>query len=376
MPLNTTQINYEDAIAEQSNCVNEAQATLLERRSGLERNLREPLVNNFLNNIATITFEFSDGYKITQTAQSAGAGTAQTGHSERIALATAINEAIDRDRLEFKNLPKIELASLARPEIFNHYRDVLNNLQFVRCYTERQPCTYGVLSCEKFFSRILNNRHMFYYSIPMNTTEYMTQRLKNEYEAAYSQYEANVAPNSQDFDALDEMPDFTPIYNNPPATRINQDNTSETSNTESTPTLFFEDTRTRGDARNTLNLTTQVQIQTNTEEFRRPPAQALHTAEPSDIQLPDNIAPNVPSDSNIPLTNTLAATQRSLSNLQQTMSSTQDSIKKSPLRFSNTHSSSAGTPVYDNPIRPEHYDSDNDSNDNKEPRYIFTPRKK
>jgi hypothetical protein len=144
-------------------------------------------------NIATITLEFALGEKISSTTRSSGRGI--KGHSERLALAIAINEAIFKELEQFKGLPIIENTVNPDPTIFYSYTEALKSLTKVKVYTERSPCTRdgqdGTEQCDKFFAKLFENvNYEFYYSIALGkkTGFELNQELSEQAESANRVY--------------------------------------------------------------------------------------------------------------------------------------------------------------------------------------------
>lgn len=145
-------------------------------------------------NVATVTLHFIEGLEsITETEQSSGTQNT-TGHSERRALAKAINKAIDLRVGEFKGLFKINNTSLVSSEELNRFKSALKSVSSITVYTERVPCTKsrqeGIEPCDIFFAKLFEGvNSMFYYSVKLALGNEMEQTLKKEAEEAYSFYE-------------------------------------------------------------------------------------------------------------------------------------------------------------------------------------------
>ena len=108
-------------------------------------------------NVATVTLHFIESLQsITKTEQSSGTQNT-TGHSERRALAKAINKAIDLQIGVFKGLFKINNTNLVSSEELNRFKIALKTVSSITVYTERVPCTksrQGIEPCDIFFAKL------------------------------------------------------------------------------------------------------------------------------------------------------------------------------------------------------------------------------
>jgi len=175
-----TEISYSDALNNEA-CHKEATASILHRLSSHEG------INKTQNNIATVTLTFPANapvpeVNIQMTVESAGRGL--LGHSERRALALAINWAIDNQVKEFSGLRKFVNTINPASEEFEAYKEVLKSLKEIRFYTERVPCTRSIRpndSCDVFFSKLLEGgNYHFYYSVSLMSGEQMTNNLQRQ----------------------------------------------------------------------------------------------------------------------------------------------------------------------------------------------------
>lgn len=171
-------IVYINTINDDSQCRDEAFETILYR---LKNNIHS------YHNVATITLNIpADGpipqFNIQVTKESAGRGL--PGHSERRALALAINKAIEAKVKGFVALPPINNTIAPEPEEFDKYKEALKNLTEIKFYSERIPCArdYGRYeSCDKFFSHLLEgSNYSFYYSIQLNQGSTMNIDLEQQ----------------------------------------------------------------------------------------------------------------------------------------------------------------------------------------------------
>lgn len=158
----SNQIKYVTALFDE-NCKLQAIETLR------YRNINKVSIDK---NVSTVTLEFAtDQPPISITAQSSGGRTVK-GHSERVALAKAINKAI-KDGIEpFINRATFKDEKLPEPTEFDLFKDILKSLVKITIYTERMPCTRdgadGSEQCDKFFAKLFEGvNYTFYYSIPL-----------------------------------------------------------------------------------------------------------------------------------------------------------------------------------------------------------------
>lgn len=158
----SNQIKYVTALFDE-NCKLQAIETLR------YRNINKVSIDK---NVSTVTLEFAtDQLPISITAQSSGGRTVK-GHSERVALAKAINKAI-KDGIEpFINRATFKDEKLPEPTEFDLFKDILKSLAKITIYTERMPCTRdgadGSEQCDKFFAKLFEGvNYTFYYSIPL-----------------------------------------------------------------------------------------------------------------------------------------------------------------------------------------------------------------
>lgn len=122
-------------------------------------------------NVSTVTLEFNTGELISISAQSSGGNTV-LGHSERVALAQAINKAITDGMDLVSGCQLISNIRLPPIEELNSFKSILQSLKKIKIYTERMPCTRngrdGSEQCDIFFAKLFENvNYEFYYSIPL-----------------------------------------------------------------------------------------------------------------------------------------------------------------------------------------------------------------
>ena len=134
-------------------------------------------------NVATFMLDFKDGRAILKTVESSGTRDLR-GHSERRALAIAINEAIKNNLGLFSHQQPINNIFMPEPSEFERFKIALQALKSVQLYTERIPCnlvTAEIPGCQQFFSALLQNvPHMFYYSIEAGESNRVHRELTEE----------------------------------------------------------------------------------------------------------------------------------------------------------------------------------------------------
>lgn len=122
-------------------------------------------------NVAAISLFFSDDSTVIKTQESSGTKILK-GHSERRALALAINESIDRQLGMFKGMIKITNCTQVEPDELMRFQYALSQLKKITIYTERVPCSKpdnaGNDSCDKFFANLFKRpNYQFYYSVEL-----------------------------------------------------------------------------------------------------------------------------------------------------------------------------------------------------------------
>ena len=153
------------------------------------------------HNVATVELSFSDGKPPIQCSSVSipnGQGNTE-GHSERRALALAINQAIKDNRTGFAGLPSINFSSKGIPDFTSAKKqlEALKATRNIQVFTERAPCLQGTPdSCAIFLNTILTGtNHQVYYLVPPLSiaeiaTKYhnMDQMLLNECDNVMDRY--------------------------------------------------------------------------------------------------------------------------------------------------------------------------------------------
>jgi|GEM_PF-1498310 hypothetical protein len=180
----TVHVQYTVALSNKY-CAEEAEKALLHRC-----NPSKPIPVE--ENVATVTLYFSTGRKISKTIESGGCGI--KGHSERRALALAINESIEQKIEPFIGITKIIDTLRPDPSEFEKYKLALSSLSKIVVYTERVPCTIdgrdGTEQCDKFFAKLFEGirDYKFYYSIKLGFRKAMEQDLLKQAADAHQVY--------------------------------------------------------------------------------------------------------------------------------------------------------------------------------------------
>lgn len=168
--VNNKHVIYFESIAANSPCTYEANSTF--------DMFKAAKLSSGDQNIASVTLVFKDGFKVSKTkiSEYVTDNTGKkicSGHSERIALKDAINEAIGLGREEFAGIANIfddfnKINMHGQIKILQSFNKSLAILEQIKIYTEREPCSAAHDSCDKFFSEIFNGfkNYIFYYSVP------------------------------------------------------------------------------------------------------------------------------------------------------------------------------------------------------------------
>jgi hypothetical protein len=154
-------------------CGEESKETLNHRKKSNDPNCDR--------NVATVTLKFNE-ITIMEAAISSGEFNFD-GHSERRALAIAINKAIEKPLPGFVGLQKFSDTLNPPAKEFEKFKGALQSLNSITIFTEREPCSKPKatpLRCKQFLENILlNTNYNVYSSVTyMFPPDRMTKELK------------------------------------------------------------------------------------------------------------------------------------------------------------------------------------------------------